>query len=82
MAIIKHCPVCHREYQVALSTFGGADKFAADYAAWQGGALVQAVWPAASNEEREQIVSGICSDTCWDKIWPIEEDLGIDEPPF
>jgi len=35
--------------------------------------LIQEEFPNATAEEREQLVSGICSDKCWDEMFGEEE---------
>jgi len=34
--------------------------------------LIQNVWPDAKPIQREQLQSGICSDKCWDQLFPKE----------
>ena len=55
--IRRHCPICGK-----LSTVKVEDE---DYKKWQNGGLVQNCFPYLTSDEREVIVSGICSE-CWD----------------
>ena len=59
------CPFCGKEHAVEVS--------AADFWEWNDGALVQDAFPYLSANEREILISGICP-TCWDKMFPPEED--------
>jgi hypothetical protein len=53
----RRCPNCGKEYtvQVELSKFNR----------WQAGEHIQNVWPEKTADEREQMITGICSDECW-----------------
>lgn len=55
------CPNCKMKYVPTLER--------------KTGALIQDEFPNASAIEREQLVSGICSDKCWDVF------LGVGGPP-
>ncbi len=47
---------------------------------WQSGTKIQDAFPTLSPEERETMVSGVCSDECWDKLsLPPEPEEEIDE---
>ena len=59
------CPFCGKESFLTLS--------ANDFEAWQNGELVQNAFPYLDANERELLVSGICSE-CWDKMFSSEED--------
>ena len=68
----RECPFCGEYHEVLVSE--------ADYAAWQGGELVQNAFPYLSADEREILVSGICSE-CWGKEDDVlEEDWWGDDP--
>ena len=56
MTIPVKCPFCHKEYTVEVPTDG--------YNRWIGGELIQRAMPEVSADDREALVSGICSD-CW-----------------
>lgn len=43
------------------------------YNRWQGGELIQVVFPDLSAEERELLISGTCP-SCWDAMFGEEED--------
>ena len=59
------CPVCNREYVPVLKPTGG---------------LVQVVYPEAEKWEREQLLTGICSQVCWDRLFKEEEqNYGVNE---
>ena len=51
------CPICKKEYTTKLERKEGDDR------------LIQDIFPKAKKWEREQLVSGICSDKCWNKIF-------------
>ena len=51
------CPNCKREYKPDLER--------------KDGELIQVTHPNATKEQREQLISGLCSDSCW------EEFLGL-----
>jgi hypothetical protein len=59
--IETECPVCHTAYLIEVDE----DKFER----WQAGEHVQDVWPEKSTIQREQLISGVCSDECWDELW-------------
>lgn len=46
---------------------------AAELVAWQGGALIQSVFPLVPIEQREFLISGT-HPACWDAIFGDEED--------
>jgi hypothetical protein len=61
------CVVCGKVTEVELDT----DKFRR----WRiEGEKVQDVWPEKSLMERETLISGVCSDKCWDELWGEEEE--------
>lgn len=66
----RYCPFCGEYHEVLVSE--------ADYAAWQGGELVQNAFPYLSADEREILISGICP-KCWDNMFPPEEDEDEEE---
>lgn len=61
----RKCPFCGEYHEVLVSE--------ADLAAWQGGELVQNAFPYLSADEREILISGICSD-CWSKMFSEDEE--------
>jgi len=61
----RECPFCGEYHEVLVSE--------ADFVNWQGGELAQVAFPYLSGDEREILISGICS-ACWDKMFPSEED--------
>lgn len=57
------CPVCKKEYTPELS------KNHEQLKKCQEGMLVQNAFPHATAIQREQLVTGICSDQCWDNLF-------------
>lgn len=53
------CPNCKKKYKPKLVR--KTDK------------LIQDEFPNATAEEREQLVSGICSNKCWDEFLGVKE---------
>ena len=48
------CPNCKREYKPDLER--------------KDGELIQNTYPNATSEQREQLISGLCSSKCWNKF--------------
>lgn len=67
----RGCFVCGTQYTVALSIKD--PDFEKNRERWRNGALVQDVWPHATPTEREQLITGICSDDCWRDIFAESE---------
>lgn len=65
MTLIAVCPFCGAETEIAVS--------ASDYLNWKNGELVQNAFPYLSADEREALISGICS-TCWDDMFSSSEE--------
>lgn len=60
------CPMCGQVHYVEVDI--------ADYYAWADGyKKAQEAFPYLNAHEREMLISGICH-TCWDKLYPPEED--------
>jgi hypothetical protein len=57
--LTRTCPNCHKTEEVVVSN----DK----YDRWQSGEHVQDVWPEFTPTQREQLITGICSDECWEE---------------
>jgi hypothetical protein len=57
----KPCVVCGKVTTVELEV----DKFQR----WQDGEHIQHVWPDKTLMERETLISGVCSDECWDSLF-------------
>lgn len=66
-----YCPMCHTYHYIEVNE--------RDFYAWQGGKLAQDAFPYLSAEEREMLISGICSD-CWEKMFSEDEDEEDYEP--
>lgn len=69
------CPQCKKRYVPDLLTSPDA----ADKNARRAEEFVREIWPDSSLEQREQLLSGICSDECWDAYW--EKPEGDIEDP-
>ena len=67
------CVVCGKVTELELPT--------AKLEAWRGGEFIQVVFPEMTNQEREVLISGVCSDDCWDKLWCVCAQLGREECP-
>ena len=65
------CPHCERTYVPDLAA---APDFQDRKRRYNSGELAQDVWPEATLEQREQIISGVCSDRCWDELFPPPSD--------
>lgn len=60
------CPQCGKEYQPELLVTE------ADISReFQRTVLIQVAYPDATAIQREQLVSGICSDKCWDELFEV-----------
>ena len=73
------CPSCGKTYVPdLLAQEGGAAKFAS----WKRDhLLVQNVWPQATADQREQLLTGVCSSDCWDNFLGVKTYIeGDDEP--
>ena len=58
------CPNCHKEYKPVLGE-RKTDK------------LIQREFPKAEAWQREQLITGICSDTCWKEFLGVNTDLEL-----
>ena len=65
MTILTTCPICGKDHEINVEF--------ADYLNWQNDTLVQDAFPYLSADEREMLISGICS-SCWNKMWGDEND--------
>ena len=63
VTIITTCPFCGKTHEVECNEL--------DYLDWQDGALIQDAMPYLSAQEREYLITGICS-TCWEKCFKEE----------
>lgn len=61
IAVTKTCPVCGKTTTLNI--------FKNDYERWQTGDLIQNVFPYFTCIQRETLISGVCSDECWDILW-------------
>lgn len=60
------CPACHTEHDVKVKL----DEFQ-EYV--QGKKNIQVAMPSLSAEEREYLISGLCS-KCWDEMFPPDDE--------
>lgn len=60
ICVVTYCPFCGEAHEVYVNE--------ADYLDWQDGELAQNAFPYLSADERELLISGICS-TCWSSLW-------------
>lgn len=76
MLVKTTCPICHCDTYLMVD--------AEEYARWQAGELIQVAMPNLDVEEREMLISGICS-WCWEDMFSEEEEEeeffedGVDE---
>ena len=63
--IETYCPFCGKPHTVNVH--------AADWHAFEDGALVQDAFPYLSANERELLISGICP-TCWNSMFGDDEE--------
>jgi hypothetical protein len=63
--IERKCPWCGNVTTIAVDN--------AKYDRWQSGEHIQNVFPDLTSMERETLMSGVCSDKCWDEMWPGDE---------
>lgn len=61
----RTCPFCGEYHEVEVSE--------ADYCAWQGGELIQNAMSYLSEDEREILITGICS-KCWNSFVSSSEE--------
>ena len=54
--MIKICPNCNKEYVTVLDRPKDDNR------------CIQEIFPESKPWQREQLISGICSDKCWDKF--------------
>lgn len=70
MTLSTTCPICKTETEIAVS--------ASDYLEWVEGKSAQDAFPYLSANEREAIISGICS-KCWDNMFSTDDANEEDE---
>ena len=54
--VFKTCPNCNKRYKTELDIPAGDDRH------------IQDIFPSEPAWKREQLLSGICSDRCWDEF--------------
>lgn len=57
------CPQCRKIYVPKLLK---QEDWEEQTKRWKGGESIQNVWPKATVNEREQLMTGHCSQECWD----------------
>jgi hypothetical protein len=57
----KPCTVCGTTKEFTLNDMA--------VAAWEAGGHIQKVMPDLTQMDRETLISGVCSDKCWDELW-------------
>ena len=55
------CPICKKEYTPKLERKEGDDR------------LIQDIFPKAKKWEREQLISGVCSNKCWNEMFRVDK---------
>ena len=66
ISVKTHCPICHKDDSV--------DVIKEEYEDYQSGKLIQKAMPSLSDDQREQLLTGICG-KCWDELFKdIDED--------
>ncbi len=70
MSILTICPFCGTEATIKVS--------ASDYLEYLEGTLVQNAFPYLSADEREALISGICS-KCWENTFSSSEEEDEEE---
>jgi putative SOS response-associated peptidase YedK len=66
MVTTNPCPVCHKRSEFVLDSL--------DVQRWIDGELIQEAMPYLTPVEREALVSGVCSDKCWNELWADSDD--------
>jgi len=66
MIVEMRCPNCRETNEIKLDD--------EKYDRWISGEHVQNVWPEKTPAEREQLITGICSDKCWNEYLGPELD--------
>lgn len=60
VTITRTCPLCEKDTSLTVP--------AAQYEAWQSGTLVQQAFPDMNKDDREILMTGICS-PCFEEMW-------------
>lgn len=60
------CPFCGKKQQLAFEG-NRAEEYRKGKVAYEAGYLIQAAFPSFSPDEREFLMTGICSE-CWDNM--------------
>lgn len=64
--MLKVCPNCYKQYQTVLNRPANDDR------------NIQVIFPNAPAWQREQLISGMCSDKCWNELMS-EKDYTLSE---
>lgn len=55
------CAMCNKVTTLVLPTD--------EVIRWRAGEHIQKVWPDMPTMKRETLISGVCSQQCWDLLW-------------
>jgi hypothetical protein len=65
------CPHCGKEYAPVLAQ---RPDYEQRRVLWRNGMYIQDAWPESTAEEREQLLTGVCSTKCWNEFLGGAED--------
>jgi len=65
ITFVKHCPMCGGATDITVGKV--------DFDRWQQGELIQNVWPDATPEMREVMISGM-HNACWKKMFAADTE--------
>jgi len=63
LEMIRTCPNCKKKYMPILKVSENDNR------------PIQQIFPHAPRWQREQLISGICSDQCWKEYLQVTEDI-------
>jgi hypothetical protein len=67
MKVLTVCPSCKKKSDIEVSQQG--------YFKWQDGELIQNAMPELNDDQREQLLTGICP-PCWERLFNGENGDG------
>lgn len=67
MVIEKRCPNCKEINQIEVNE--------TRLQIWRAGENIQNVWPDWSPAQREQMITGLCSDECWNAYLGVGDEV-------
>ena len=65
MKIQRTCPICGKLQVIEVED--------SQYNDWMAGENIQIAFPNLTQDQREILISGICSE-CWEKIFPPDDE--------